>query len=353
MLKRLFSNESGTVIVLFTMFMSVLLVITGLVVDAGIVYYEKQKIQNALDAATLAGAQELPDTAAALTKAIEYAVLNGLTESEVEVSFTNNDRRLVVSSNKNQDLFFMRVFGFNSLSLHAVAAAEIGSPGQAFDYTLFSGSSTDTLRLNGNDLQVDGAAHTNENFRANGNNIRITGACEAVGTITTNGNNISIPNSYPGSGYVDMPDYEDEVHTQAQAAGQVFGSTVHYNGNNINVNNCIYVDGDVHLNGNTIAGTGTILATGKIHINGNSISATTQDQVCIYSLEDIKINGNNITIEGILYAPQGSIEFNGNNITINGKVIGYTVRFNGNNITINDDPSPIKSLPGGGIRLVL
>jgi uncharacterized Zn-binding protein involved in type VI secretion len=96
-----------------------------------------------------------------------------------------------------------------------------------------------------------------------------------------------------------------------------------------------------------------ILATGEIHINGNCISASTQDQVCIYSLEDIKINGNNITIDGILYAPHGSIRFNGNNITINGKVIGNTVRFNGNNISINGDSSSVISLPGGGIRLVM
>jgi Flp pilus assembly protein TadG len=244
MVKRLLSDESGTAIVLFAIVITVLMGICGLVVDVGVVYCEQQKIQNALDAATLAGAQELPDTAAARAKAIEYAVLNGMTEEEIEVIFTNNNRRLVVSSNRSQNLFFMQVFGFKYTNIYAVAAAEPGGPRQAFDYTLFSGSTSDTLRLNGNDLEVVGTTHTNEDFRANGNSIRITGVCQAVGTITTNGNNISVPDRCSGSVYVDMPDYEDAVHAQAQATGQVFGSNMHYNGNNINVNNSIYVDGD-------------------------------------------------------------------------------------------------------------
>ncbi|MEW6622202.1 MAG: TadE/TadG family type IV pilus assembly protein [Bacillota bacterium] len=353
MLRRLFSNESGSAVVLLAIVMTVLFGMAALAVDIGIVYHERQKMQYVLDAATLAGAQKLPDTLAATAKAIEFAELNGLTESEIEVSFLNNNRRLVVSSNRNQDLFFMRIFGFKSLSLNAVAAAESGSPGQAFDYTLFSGSSSKRLKLNGNNLLVNGSAHTNYNFQANGNSIQITGACEAVENITTNGNDISIPFRYPNSSYVDMLDYRQEVLAQAQAAGQVFENNVHYNGNNINVNNSIYVNGSVHFNGNTISGTGAILATGDIHINGNSINATTEDQVCIYSLGDIKINGNNITIDGILYAPHGSIEFNGNNITINGKVIGDNVRFNGNQISINGDSCTVISLPSEGVRLVL
>lgn len=352
MISKFFKSETGTAVVLFALAIALLLGTVGLAVDGGLLYIEKQRIQNALDAACLAGAQELPDTAAARAKAIEYANLNGLDESEYEIRFTHDNRRLELSCNRVRNLFFMSVLGFDTAQVSTVAAAEGGLPGHAFDYTLFSGSTDDDLRLNGNELLVRGSAHTNADFRANGNHIEVTGACEAVGTVTTNGNNINIPYRYPNSDYVEMPDYEDEVREQAQSAGQVFHSSVHYNGNQINVEGSIYVDGNVHLNGNSISGTGAILATGDIHINGNCISATTQDQVCIYSLEDIHINGNNITIEGILYAPNGQIRFNGNNITINGKVIAYTVRFNGNDITINGDSCTVVSLPGEGCRLV-
>ena len=352
MYKKFVSNEKGTAIIIVALAMAAILGCVGLAVDVGIIYLEDQRMQTAVDAACLAGLQELPDTSAATDKVIEYALLNGIPESEISINFTNNDRRIIVSSNKDQALFFLKILGFSNSSLNAVAASEAGSPGQAFDYTVFSGSTSDTLKINGNDLLINGSAHTNQNFQAGGNHIEVTGACEAVGTIKTNGNNINISYRYPDSGVIDMPNYENEIQAQAQASGQVFNSSVHYNGNSLDVSNSIYVNGDVHINGNTINGAGAILATGDIHINGNCIHATANDQICVYSQGDIKINGNNIAIDGILYAPNGSIELNGNSITINGRVVGHTVKFNGNDISIIGDSTSVISLPGGGYRLV-
>lgn len=349
MLRKFFFREDGTAMVLVALAMSVLLGFMALTVDCGVLYAEKQKIQAALDAACLAGVQDLPDTTAAVETALYYAELNGLSADEVEVSFENGDRRMVLTCTRTVELIFMPSLGVDSKDIGVLAAAEAGSsPGHVFDYTLFSGSTSTTLRMSGNDLLVDGSAHTNENFRANGNDLEITGACEAVGTISTNGNNIDIPLRYPASCHIDMPDYSDIIYSQAEAAGQVFNNDVHYNGNNVYVDNSIYVDGDVHMNGNTIRGAGAILSTGDIHINGNCISANTDAQVCVYSEGDIHINGNNITIEGILYAPYGEISMNGNNIIISGRVIANEVRFSGNDISITGDDCSVISLPGEG-----
>lgn len=356
--KRLFSrlvkNEEGYALVLVTAAMVVLFGFAALVTDIGLLMLNKQKLQNTMDAATLAGAQELPDNPAQAVQMVkEYAQKNNYDPANLAITISGDNKIITITGNKDVHFIFAKVLGISSSTVSATAAAEIGSPGYAFDYTLFSGSTSYTLRFNGNDLLVNGTAHTNENFRVNGNRVEVTGACEAVGTITANGNNIFIPYRFPSSSYVEMPDYEDEVHAQAQAAGQVFNTSMHYNGNNINVDNSIYVNGDVHLNGNIINGSGAILSTGDIHINGNCINATTHDQVCIYSKGDIHINGNNITIDGILYAPEGAIYFNGNNIAINGKVIGYTVRFNGNDISITGDSCSVRSLPGEGCRLII
>jgi len=346
-------DEKGATTILIALAMVPLLGLAGLVADVGLLYIKKQAVQNALDAACLAGAQELPDTGAAEARALEFAALNGVNTEEIEVSFSNNNRRLTLSYTKTQDLFFLPVLGIDSADLRAVAAAEAGSPGRAFDYALFSGSDSATLSLNGNSLSINGSVHTNQNFQANGNYIQVTGACEAVGTVSTNGNYIDIPYRCPQAGHVDMPDYSDEIQAQAQAAGQVFNTSVQYNGNSVNVDHSIYVNGSVHLNGNTINGTGAILATGNIYINGNCLSASSQDQVCLYSQGNISINGNYITIEGILYAPGGTIQFNGNYITVKGKVIGNAVLFNGNYISITGGAITVTSLPSSGSRLVL
>lgn len=129
-------------------------------------------------------------------------------------------------------------------------------------------------------------------------------------------------------------------------------SNQHWNGNYIDVDGGIYVDGDIHMNGNHINGTGVILATGDVHLNGNTLYAVAGDEICIYSQGDIQINGNNIKIVGILYAPDGEIRFSGNDITVEGRVIGNTVRFSGNNISIQGNDAALTSVAISGCRLV-
>lgn len=341
-------NEKGNMIVLVALAFVVICAFAGYALDTGMAFFQKGKLQNAVDAAALAGAAYLPDTSQAQSKAMAYAALNGVNSSDITVHFSNNI--ITVTATTANPTFFMKVLNINSLDIKATASATKGLA-PCFDYTLFSGSKNDTLSFNGNDLTVKGSSHANQKFSVNGNYITITGACEAMSTVSSNGNHISIPYRYPNSAYVSMPDYTVQVQQEAQAAGQVYNTSQTYNGNNINVANSIYVKGNATINGNTITGAGAILATGSISINGNCINATTNDQVCLYSNSDISINGNNIRVDGILYAPNGTISFNGNNITVNGKVIGNKVTFNGNTITINgiqDAPS----LPNAGVKLI-
>ncbi len=348
-LRKFLSNEQGSIIVLIAFCLVVLCAFTGLVLDVGNMYLQQERVQNALDAACLAGAMELPNTSQAQSEALQYASLNGLNSAELTVQFTNNNTTISATGTRNVQFTFLRLLGFDSTTISAKAAA-VGGLAQCFDYTVFSGSKTDTLTFNGNNLNVNGSAHANQNISANGNNISVTGACEAVGTVSHSGSNISIPYPYPHSSYVSMPDYSATVEQQAQSAGHVYNSSQTYNGNNINVAGSIYINGNATLNGNNISGAGAILTTGNITIDGNCINNTNNDQVCLYAGNNVTINGNNLQVNGIIYAPNGSIILNGNNITINGEVIGYKLVFNGNNITINGT-SRIISLPNSSAKL--
>ncbi len=335
---NIIKNEKGSTIVLVTVMMTALIAMMGVVADVGYAFLEKQEIQNAVDAAALAGAQELPDISKASAKASELAQQNNLEQSAIQISFEDSNRKIVVESTKNIKFSFVSVLNIFNSHVGARAAAVISSGG-IFDYTLFSGSSNTDLKLNGNNILVDGSVHTNDDLKVNGNCIRVTGISKAVKKIRVNGCRIYIPHREPYSSYVDMLDYTDEVKAQAEEAGQVFNSSKNYNGNNVHVDNSIYVKGSVHLNGNSIVGVGALLAEDDIHINGNLITQGSDDAICLYSERDIKVNGNSIVINGILYAPNGEISLNGNNIRINGKVIGKTVKINGNAISIIDDIS--------------
>lgn len=344
------TNEEGSVLILAALLMTALVALTGVVIDGGSVYMEKQKIQVALDAAALAGGQELPDTTSASNTALYYAALNGLDPDQVQISFPTNGK-IVVETNRTVDLRFMPIVNINTVDLELRAAAAMGAP-EWSGYTLFSASTSKTLKLNGNSYYIYGSAHTNQKFSANGNTMLITGVIDAVSSISVNGNNMNMPNRHPNSSLIELPDYTAEVQQQAETVGTVYNSGVHFNGNSIDVNNPIYVNGDVHMNGNHITGNGAILAEGDIHINGNCLKNTTSDAVCLYSTDDIHINGNDIEVCGILYAPSGTIFINGNNIQITGKVVANEISINGNTFTITDDDSALESLPGGGSRLV-
>jgi hypothetical protein len=66
-------GERGIALIIFALMLFSLLLITAMVVDLGAVYAHRRNDQNAADAAALAGAQELPDMAAAVTTIKLYA----------------------------------------------------------------------------------------------------------------------------------------------------------------------------------------------------------------------------------------------------------------------------------------
>ncbi len=348
-LKTILSNKRGSTAVLTVLIMAVLMGAAGLAMDSGLAYMERYRIQNALDAAVLAGAQEFPDMNAARNVAVQYAVANGLDEEDVAVVTQNG--RLTATTDIVLETTFMRVLGIQTFDVSGLAAAE-GGADSVFSYTLFSGSTTNNLNLNGNDLLIDGTTHTNDELRINGNLIELTGAAEAVDGIEINGGAISVGMQFPNSSVMAMPDYMDEVRNQAQTSGYAYTGNKKFNGNTVYVDNSVYVTGTATLNGNQIQGAGALLAEQDIRLNGNALSATTNDQVALYAGRDIKINGNDITVDGILYAPNGEIHINGNNITIRGRVIAKEVKINGNDIDLIGDGIEVISLPLSKPRLV-
>ncbi len=81
-------HERGQAIVLFSLLIGVIGLFVMLVVDVGFLLVEKRVVQNAVDAAALAGAQELPDDAGqAELVALNYAEANGLDPADLTVTF--------------------------------------------------------------------------------------------------------------------------------------------------------------------------------------------------------------------------------------------------------------------------
>jgi Flp pilus assembly protein TadG len=351
-IRNKFTGERGQIAVIAAISLIVLIAMMGFVVDVGALYSEKAKLQNAMDAASLAGAQDLPDTSKATTTANQYIQLNGYNPSDFTITFSDSNHVISISGTKNVGFTFMRVLGFQSSGVYSTADARKVEISGAFDFTLFSGSTSTTLILNGTNQYVGGSSHTNQNFIANGTNITITGACEAMGTLTINGTGININNRYPHADFVDMPDFSETIRLQAEAAGTLYIGNKTYNGSSIVVDHPIYVQGNVIVNGSSFVGKGCILATGNITFNGSNLNASTSDAVCFYSKNGyIIVNGSGVSLDGILYAPNGSITMNGSSQTVHGRIIGKTLIINGSSLTFQSGPNDLKSLPSS-IQLI-
>ena len=57
-------------------------------------------------------------------------------------------------------------------------------------------------------------------------------------------------------------------------------------------------------------------------------------------------------LDGLVYAPSGTIKMNGSNQTVNGRVIGNKVTFNGSNYNITSGTGDLDSLPKSSVKLV-
>ena len=160
-LRAFADDQRGLALVMVTAGMVALLGFAALVTDIGLLVLNKERLSNAVDAAALAGAHELPvNPVLAGTTAVNYALLNGCNSDTPLISADNShpDSKITVTATKVVNFTFARVLGINSGAVSAratarvagltsyIGAAPLAVPNQTFDfntlYTLKQGSNS-------------------------------------------------------------------------------------------------------------------------------------------------------------------------------------------------------------------
>jgi hypothetical protein len=124
-------RERGQAAVLTVVFMAVMLLAAAAVLDVGSWYRADRELQQTVDAAALAGAQELPENpASAVVVAKNYADRNGdgdveLTGISVSTKLISNDS-IKVTGQRDAPGFFTKVFGIDSVTVNGTARARTG-----------------------------------------------------------------------------------------------------------------------------------------------------------------------------------------------------------------------------------
>jgi len=127
--RRRFQDERGAVTVLLVLSLTAVLGFSAVSLDAGRLYVSRQRLQNVADAASLAGAQLLPeDETGAEEEALSYVERNGIDRANASVQVDESLRRIRVDLSGSVPLHFARVLGQDAGRVAASATAIVGVP---------------------------------------------------------------------------------------------------------------------------------------------------------------------------------------------------------------------------------
>ena len=168
-------HESGQTLIMFTLGLGVLFGMVALSIDVGLILHERRQLQNAADAAALAGVQELPASpGAAVAAAQQYATANGVDLTDPAFTFAattpyeGDAGKIEVKVSRQVGFLFGRVLGlsFVDVPARAVAKATPVPGGAASDASIIALNPTLCLAL---DIGANGAFTTEGSIMINSN----------------------------------------------------------------------------------------------------------------------------------------------------------------------------------------
>lgn len=121
-------NKKGSSAIIFMMTATLFIGALAFVTDAGMIYLEKSRLQNAVDAIALAAIQDYPKgESAMLTQAYHYAELNNVSPADLVIEISNENKKITVVTNKNIQMYFAKIFNITDTGVQAKASAKVGT----------------------------------------------------------------------------------------------------------------------------------------------------------------------------------------------------------------------------------
>lgn len=177
-------NQKGVTQIIVIASLVAILGMAAMVIDVGSALAARIQLSNAVDAAALAGAMELPtDRESALDEARSYLTANGVDISDVVI--TINESKTLINIRGAEDFNFMLapVIGIDATTLHAEAEVIIGNASNVTGLRPFG---IDNQELNFGDLVVlkeEGGDGTTGNFGGVAFELELVGASNFIQNI--------------------------------------------------------------------------------------------------------------------------------------------------------------------------
>ena len=389
-MKHSSDNERGQAIVILALAMIVLLLFAGLAIDGGNAYVERRRSQNAADAAALAGARQLwmqqvaqnGNEADLLQVIYTAAVANGVagptsgSNPNVEAWYTTNADGTQVNPNQVGTLGFIPpnvtglrvkasrqfstfVGGFlrQSPAADAQATAIIVPPVPCSSWAIYATGSQScppahvSISGGGQGIHItNGGVYSGGDMQCDTSKATVDApyVWEYAGSLT-NGQCATGNGSTVVQGTVSAPptwDYNDFL--PGGPVNSALGSDYHAISDHttITTNGLYFVnDTATHLSVDSSVTHLTIVANGEIQFSGGINLSPFYSGLLLFSNAasgsgtSVKISGSNLNWQGLIYAPNGSVDMSASaNGTIGGQIYAACVDMSGAEMNINYDP---------------
>ena len=315
-----FKAEDGAVMVVAVVCLIAFLSLTSLVTDMGLKYYQKSRLQSAMDSAALAAAKYMPDEGKAKTVALEYVEKNGFSTESVVIEFPGDDI-VRVSDKIEAKTIFASLFKVNSVQIYAKAAAKYIDRNVSVDvdYLMFHGDCI-PFTLGGH-YNIGGSIFGNGNVHADGGaGSKITGTVFSSQAASCNPNSVSVGGVKSHVGYQKMPEYDEMIMTVVPVVNEsMFEKTytpisataryINRYSSDTNIESVLSLNGSTYCNGNLTTGWNSELMTiyGDLYVTGNF-----EPQCPVYVTGNVYCGGNLTTAWDKTFKVGGNLYVAGN-----------------------------------------
>jgi Flp pilus assembly protein TadG len=383
-------SERGQAIVILALMMIALLAFAALAIDGGNAYVERRRSQNAADASALAGARQIwkqqveqngneTDLLNIINQAAESngvsAGPSSTNNPNVVAYYTTNFEGTTINPNQIGTLGFIppgvtgiRVQAsrqFNTFvggllkqlpaaSAQATAVIVLPVPCGG-SWAIFANASRTcppahvSISGGGQDIRVtNGGVYSHGDLQCNVSKatVELPYVWEYNGVVTNNQCASDVNNIVKHGTEPAPPAWNYDDFVPGGPIQTALGSNYHAIGpdDTISVDGLYYLSGDArHLDIAPSARHVTIVASGEIQFSGGIELTPYYSGLLLFSNSSgtgVKISGSNLSWQGLIYAPHGSVDMSAaKNISISGSVNGACVDLSGAGININYDPA--------------
>jgi Flp pilus assembly protein TadG len=172
--------ERGSVAIVVAIMLPVIIGFGGMVITVGSWYLTQAQLQNAADAAALAGAKDLPNSpssAAAAAQTLAADNVSGATVTPV-TPYNGSSSEIQVTVSKPGSTWFVGIFGISAPTITATAVAEVAQGTGNFIYAASTACNAISIATSGN-LSTT-TLWSNGGITATGKGVTVTGSVDVA-----------------------------------------------------------------------------------------------------------------------------------------------------------------------------